>query len=83
MARIISTLGSLKIVRAQLSLVNEIVELLRERKDLILRKIKRMFEENAERTEAISRGRLQDLKVNISNLFRTRPSYLETRLFRA
>jgi hypothetical protein len=47
MARIISTLGSLKIVRAQLSLVNEIVELLRERKDLILRKIKRMFEENA------------------------------------
>ena len=47
MAKTISTPDLLKIVLKRNNIVNEIVELLRERKDLVLRKIRRMFEENA------------------------------------
>jgi hypothetical protein len=48
---------------------------------LLLRKVERMFEENENRIEAISRGRLQDLKVPLSNYQRMRPNCSRTKLF--
>jgi hypothetical protein len=60
-------------------LVNAIVELLKERKDLLLLKIKRMYEENADRVEAISRGRIPDIKVEQFHNSRTKPRLFETK----
>ncbi len=39
-----------------------------------------MYEENSSRIEVISKGRIQDLKVNQSNIARTKLKYLEMKV---